>query len=79
VTAGTSAIKGWTVAWTFLDGQVVSQLWSGAVTRNGSRVTVSNAAYNGALAVGASTTFGFTGTVTGTANNPPAQLTVTTS
>jgi alpha-L-fucosidase 2 len=39
---------------------------------------VTDASYNGALAPGASTSFGFIASVTG-ANNPPATLTCTTS
>ncbi len=29
VTAGTAAISGWTVTWTFANGQTVTQIWSG--------------------------------------------------
>ncbi|SCG64319.1 glycosyl hydrolase family 95 catalytic domain-containing protein [Micromonospora humi] len=78
VTAGATAIRGWTVSWTFPNGQVVSQIWGGSHTQNGANVTVRNVDYNGALAAGASTTFGFIGTATG-ANNPPTNLTCTTS
>jgi alpha-L-fucosidase 2 len=78
VTAGSSPIRGWTVAWTFPNGQVITQIWSGTHTQAGANVTVTNAAYNGALAAGASTTFGFIGSATG-ANNPPASITCTTT
>ncbi|MFI5836185.1 glycosyl hydrolase family 95 catalytic domain-containing protein [Micromonospora sp. NPDC051300] len=78
VTAGATAIRGWTVSWTFPNGQVVSQIWGGTHTQSGANVTVRNVDYNGAVAAGASTTFGFIGTVTG-ANNPPTNLTCTTS
>ena len=78
VTAGATAIRGWTVAWTFPDGQVISQIWGGSHTQSGANVSVRNVDYNGALAAGASTTFGFIGTVTG-ANNPPTNLTCTTT
>ncbi len=59
VTAGNSAITGWTVRWTLASGQTISQLWSGTLTTSGSAVTVTNLGYNGALAAHASTTFGF--------------------
>jgi len=62
---GTAAITGWTVTWTFADGQTVAQAWSGISTQTGASVSVRNAAYNGALAAGATTSFGFTGTRTG--------------
>lgn len=78
ITAGASAIKGWTAAWAFPNGQVISQLWNGSYQQSGANVTVSNAAYNGALAAGASATVGFIASTNGT-NNPPASITVTTS
>jgi hypothetical protein len=62
VTAGNSPINGWTVKWTLSSGQAITQLWTGNLTTGGSAVTVTNASYNGSLAAGASTTFGFTAT-----------------
>ncbi len=59
VTAGSSANNGWTVKWTLGSGQAITQLWSGDLATSGSAVTVHNLSYNGALAAGASTTFGF--------------------
>ncbi len=59
---GTGPTTGWTVQWTLPSGQGISQLWNGTLTVSGSTVTVRNVSYNGALAAGASTTFGFTGT-----------------
>ncbi|WP_349877536.1 glycoside hydrolase N-terminal domain-containing protein [Micromonospora sp. HUAS YX12] len=78
VTAGASAIRGWTVSWTFPNGQVINQIWSGTHTQNGANVTVRNVDYNGSLPAGGSTTFGFIGTAAG-ANNPPANITCTTT
>ncbi len=78
VTAGASAVRGWTVSWAFPNGQTITQLWSGTYTQSGANVTVSNASYNGALTAGAATTFGFIATVDG-ANNPPANITCTTT
>jgi len=65
VKAGSTAITGWNVTWTFADGQTVARAWNGISTQTGSSVSVRNAAYNGSLAAGASTSFGFTGTRTG--------------
>jgi hypothetical protein len=59
VTAGSSAINGWAVKWSLSSGQAITQLWSGTLSTSGSAVTVTNASYNGALAAGTSTTFGF--------------------
>jgi mannan endo-1,4-beta-mannosidase len=70
VTAGDSAISGWTVNWTFADGQTVTQPWSATVTSSGSDVTARNLSYNGSLGAGVSTTFGFLGSWNG-ANRVP--------
>ncbi|MET7836658.1 glycoside hydrolase N-terminal domain-containing protein [Micromonospora sediminicola] len=78
VTAGATAIRGWTVSWTFRNGQAVNQIWGGTHSQSGANVTVRNVDYNGALAAGASTTFGFIGSANG-ANDPPTSLIVTTT
>jgi predicted carbohydrate-binding protein with CBM5 and CBM33 domain len=61
VTANSAAISSWTVGWSLASGQGISSLWSGTSTVSGSNVTVKNAAWNGAVAAGQSTTFGFIG------------------
>ncbi|MDW5325690.1 cellulase family glycosylhydrolase [Plantactinospora sp. KLBMP9567] len=75
VTAGSSAVSGWTVTWTFANGQRVSQAWNATVTSSGSSVTARNVSYNGSLAAGASTTFGFLGSWTGTNSAPTLSCT----
>jgi mannan endo-1,4-beta-mannosidase len=70
VTAGGSAINGWRVAWTFANGQSISQSWSAAVNSNGATVTADNVSYNGALGAGASTTFGFIASANSTNSVP---------
>jgi lysophospholipase L1-like esterase len=75
---GTTAITGWTVKWTFANGQTITQLWNGALTQSGSAVTVKNLGYNGGLAMGGSATFGFNGSWAGT-NTPPSTITCTTT
>ncbi|MFG3704068.1 cellulose binding domain-containing protein [Micromonospora sp. NPDC047670] len=74
--AGSSAIAGWTVGWTFPDGQQITQLWGGTHTQTGAAVSVRDAGWNGALGAGASTTVGFLGSWTGT-NGAPATVTCT--
>ncbi|HEU5329913.1 MAG TPA: cellulose binding domain-containing protein [Thermomicrobiales bacterium] len=71
VTAGSAAINGWSVHWTLAGGQLITQVWNGTLTTSGSSVTVKNASYNGSLAAGASTTFGFL------ANGSPSTPTLT--
>ncbi|WP_327037783.1 CotH kinase family protein [Micromonospora maris] len=75
VTAGPAAIGNWTVTWTFANGQTISQAWNATVTSQGSAVTARNVSYNGTLAAGASTTFGFLGTFAGTNTAPSLRCT----
>jgi mannan endo-1,4-beta-mannosidase len=75
VTAGTSAITGWTATWTFANGQTVTQFWSAMVTSTGSSVTARNMSYNGSLAAATSTTFGFLGSWNGTNGVPTVSCT----
>ncbi len=76
VTAGSTAITGWAVNWTFANGQTITQAWNATVSGSPS-VTARNVSYNGTLGAGASTTFGFTGTQSGT--NPVPAVTCTAS
>ncbi|MFC4105817.1 cellulase family glycosylhydrolase [Micromonospora zhanjiangensis] len=75
VTAGGSAISGWTVTWTYANGQQVTQAWGATVTASGSAVTARNVSYNGAISAGGSTTFGFLGSSTGTNSVPSLSCT----
>ncbi|MER6000384.1 cellulase family glycosylhydrolase [Nonomuraea angiospora] len=70
VTAGTSAISGWTVTWAFANGQTVTNAWNATVSSSGSNVTARNMSYNGSLGAGASTTFGFLGSWNGSNSVP---------
>lgn len=75
VTAGGSAINGWTVAWTYANGQQISSSWGATITASGASVTARNVSYNGSLGAGASTTFGFLGSWTGSNAVPAATCT----
>ena len=59
MTAGGSAISGWTITLTLADGTTIASLWNGKLSGSGTTVTVANESYNGSLAAGASTSFGF--------------------
>jgi lysophospholipase L1-like esterase len=72
---GTSAISGWTVRFSFANGQQVTQSWGGELSQVGPEVTVPNAAWNGALAPGGAAEFGFIATWTGTNAVPPLSCT----
>jgi endo-1,4-beta-xylanase len=75
---GSRAITGWTVRWTFRNGERVTNSWNGSATSAGASVTVQNAGYNGALNPGGSATFGFQGETPGAAA-VPTDLTCTSS
>ncbi|MEV2242522.1 carbohydrate-binding domain-containing protein [Micromonospora sp. NPDC049891] len=77
VTAGSSAINGWRVTWTFANGQTISQSWNATISASGSAVTATNVSFNGSLAAGASTTFGFLGTWNGSNAAPTLTCTAT--
>ncbi|PTA46808.1 polysaccharide deacetylase [Micromonospora sp. RP3T] len=57
--SSTAAISGWTVRMTLASGQSISNVWNGVATGAGGPVSVRNAAYNGSLSAGGSTSFGF--------------------
>jgi Cellulose binding domain len=55
-----SALSSWTVDFSLPSGTTISSLWNGTETASGQNYVVANADWNGKLAPGASTTFGFT-------------------
>jgi cellulase/cellobiase CelA1 len=67
VTAGASAINGWTVTWTLAAGQAITQAWNGTLSVTGSTATVRNVSWNGSLAARATAQFGFLANGTATA------------
>ncbi|MEC3977572.1 glycoside hydrolase family 48 protein [Amycolatopsis sp. H20-H5] len=69
------ALATWKVGWSFLDGQQIQQGWNATFAQAGASATASSLPYNGSLATGASTSFGFNGT-RNAANRPPAGFTV---
>jgi hypothetical protein len=68
-------VTAWTLGFAFPSGQTVTQLWNGVLTQSGANVTVRNASYNGSIATGGATAFGFNGAWTG-ANAVPATFTL---
>jgi endo-1,4-beta-xylanase len=70
VTAGTSAINGWRVGVTLPSGAAVTNSWSSQPSGTTGAVTFSNVSYNGRVAAGQSTEFGFQGTGSGTGMTP---------
>ncbi|HBF81252.1 MAG TPA: 1,4-beta-xylanase, partial [Streptomyces sp.] len=71
VKAGSSGITTWSVPVTVPSSQQVSALWNGAPTWNaGNTVMTVKPTYNGTLAAGASTSFGFTVMTNGNTSAP---------
>jgi hypothetical protein len=62
------AVSSWKLGWSFTAGQSITQLWNGSFTQSGANVSVSNASYNGSIPTNGNTTFGFSGSWTG--SNP---------
>ena len=67
---GTVATKTWKVTWTWSGNQSIVNSWNAAITSSGTAVTATNLAYNGAIAVGGNTSFGFLASFSGTNTNP---------
>ncbi|WP_030437562.1 cellulose binding domain-containing protein [Actinoplanes subtropicus] len=59
VRAGSSPVNGWTVRMTLAGGQTITNLWNGVNTGTSGAISVRNASYNGSVAAGGTTTFGF--------------------
>jgi beta-glucosidase len=72
---GTVALDPWRLQWTFAAGQRVTQAWSARVTQSGADVTATGETWNPSLAPGATVTFGFNGSHTGS-NPRPASFTL---
>lgn len=64
----TTTINGWTLKFTFPGNQQITQGWNGVFSQSGANVTISNASYNGTIAVNSSANPGFNGSWSG--NNP---------
>jgi endoglucanase len=66
------AVNGWTLAFAFAGNQHITNAWNGAATQNGAAVAVKDGGWNASIATGASTSFGFQATYSGTNAAPAA-------
>ncbi|MBL3667630.1 cellulose binding domain-containing protein, partial [Streptomyces sp. M2CJ-2] len=71
----TEPLDSWRVAFTFEDGQRVTQMWDAEVSQNGPRVTATAADYNRTAPAGGKLAFGFIASWNGT-NSPPSDITL---
>lgn len=71
---GTTAINGWSLKFSFPNGQTITQGWNGTFSQSGSAVTITNASYNGSIPAGAplGSAPGFNGSWNGTNGAPTA-------
>jgi hypothetical protein len=67
---GTAAINGWNLAFALPSGQAITSSWNANLTGRSGAITASNVSYNGSLAPGANTSFGFQGTYSGSFARP---------
>lgn len=69
---GTTAITSWTLKFSFINGQTITQGWNGVFSQSGSAVTITNTPSNGSIAAGSSLSVppGFQATFSGTNSSP---------
>ncbi|HEY0756953.1 MAG TPA: cellulose binding domain-containing protein [Ktedonobacteraceae bacterium] len=69
-----TALNGWSLKFSFANGQTITQLWGGSFTQSGSGVTITNGSYNGSIPAGGTLNSppGFNGSWSGTNSVPTA-------
>ncbi|MGD6755501.1 glycoside hydrolase family 6 protein [Streptomyces sp. BH105] len=65
VTNNGAAVNSWNLTWSYAGNQKVGSGWNADLSQSGAAVTAKNVSYNGALATGASASFGFNATYSG--------------
>ncbi|SNX56091.1 mannan endo-1,4-beta-mannosidase [Streptomyces sp. TLI_55] len=72
---GTTAINGWTLGFSFANGQTISTMWGGTPAQSGANVSVTPASYTSTIAAAGAVTVGFIGAKS-TANAAPTAFTL---
>jgi hypothetical protein len=67
---GSSTVNGWALTFTLPGGQTITNSWNTTLSGSSGAVTARNVSYNGSIAPGASTSFGFQGTHSGSFSTP---------
>jgi glycosyl hydrolase family 12/cellulose binding protein with CBM2 domain len=70
---GSASTNSWNLSWTYPGDQKINNLWNGTYTQSGASVSVTNAAYNGVIGAGSTTTVGLTATDS-TTNTAPSSV-----
>ncbi|WP_377269914.1 cellulose binding domain-containing protein [Peterkaempfera sp. SMS 1(5)a] len=73
---GSSAINGWTLVFSFPAGQTINSIWNAKATQSGKQVTVTNEAWTGSIAAGATVNFGLNGGSSPGTNGVPTAFTL---
>ncbi|MDX3661779.1 cellulose binding domain-containing protein [Streptomyces sp. ID05-26A] len=58
--SNTTPINGWTLKWTFSNGERLDHIWNAEATQNGAQIDARNASYNSSIAAGDSVSIGYT-------------------
>ena len=69
---GSGAINGWKLGFTLPGGQTITSSWNATLSGSSGPITAGNVSWNGSIAPGANTSFGFQGTYSGGFANPPS-------
>jgi cellulase/cellobiase CelA1 len=72
---GRTAINGWTLQWSFGDGQTVTQMWNASSSQRGAAVSATNVHYTATIAPNSEVSIGFLGSMRGR-NSSPASFTL---
>lgn len=68
----TTPVNEWSLRWTYVNGQAITQIWNASFTQAGSVFTATNLSYNSLIAPGSTTNFGFNGSWSGSNTTPSA-------
>ncbi|NKE62974.1 hypothetical protein FXN61_42145 [Lentzea sp. PSKA42] len=60
---GRAAINGWTLQWSFGDGQTVKHMWNASPSQRGATVSATNVSYTATIAPGGEVSIGFLGSI----------------
>jgi cellulose 1,4-beta-cellobiosidase len=75
LTNNSAAKSSWSLKWSYAGNQKVASGWNAKISQSGADVTAANESYNAQLATGASVSFGFQGSYSGS-NAIPATFTL---
>jgi Cellobiohydrolase A (1,4-beta-cellobiosidase A) len=67
---GSGSISGWTLALNFDEDPQLTGGWNASISQSGNTISASNISWNGNLASGQSTSFGFQGNSDGSLSTP---------